>query len=212
MEDKPTVNILKAEVSKLISLFTSVKSISKEVVRGLWAELILIKRASNPSYLIRSWHVVPEDKFDFNDGSDKVEVKSTNGTKREHTFSLEQLNPNKGSRLLIASMFVSQTGVGKTIFDLVDEISSSISDVDVLFKLREETTQTIGSHIEEVSNMFFDENVSLDSLRFFDYASIPSINIANVPAEVSAIHFRVDLSDVSPVDSFDQDSVLFKSL
>ena len=48
-------------------------------------------------------------------------------------------------------MFVSQTGVGKTIFDLVDEISSSISDVDVLFKLREETTQTIGSHIEEVS-------------------------------------------------------------
>lgn len=212
LEDKPTVNILKAEVSKLISLFTSVKSISKEVVRGLWAELILIKRASNPSYLIRSWHVVPEDKFDFNDGSDKVEVKSTNGTKREHTFSLEQLNPNKRSRLLIASMFVSQTGVGKTIFDLVDEISSSISDVDVLFKLREETTQTIGSHIEEVSNMFFDENVSLDSLRFFDYASIPSINIANVPAEVSAIHFRSDLSDVSPVDSFDQDSVLFKSL
>ena len=109
-------------------------------------------------------------------------------------------------------MFVSQTGVGKTIFDLVDEISSSISDVDVLFKLREETTQTIGSHIEEVSNMFFDENVSLDSLRFFDYASIPSINIANVPAEVSAIHFRSDLSDVSPVDSFYQDSVLFKSL
>ena len=201
LEDKPTVNILKAEVSKLISLFTSVKSISKEVVRGLWAELILIKRASNPSYLIRSWHVVPEDKFDFNDGSDKVEVKSTNGTKREHTFSLEQLNPNKGSRLLIASMFVSQTGVGKTIFD-----------VDVLFKRREETTQTIGSHIEEVSNMFFDGIVSLDSLRFFDYASIPSINIANVPAEVSAIHFRVDLSDVSPVDSFDQDSVLFKSL
>ena len=172
----------------------------------------MIKRASNPSYLIRSWHVIPEDKFDFNDGSDKVEVQSTNGTKREHTFSLEQLNPNKGSRLLIASMFVSQTGVGKTIFDLVDEISSSISDVDVLFKLREETTQTIGSHIEEVSNMFFDENVSLDSLRFFDYASIPSINIANVPAEVSAIHFRSDLSDVSPVDSFDQDSVLFKSL
>lgn len=172
----------------------------------------MIKRASNPSYLIRSWHVVLEDKFDLNDGSDKVEVKSTNGTKREHTFSLEQLNPNKGLRLLIASMFVSQTGVGKTIFDLVNEISSSISDVDVLFKLREETTQTIGSHIEEVSNMFFDENVSLDSLRFFDYASIPSINIVNVPTEVSAIHFRSDLSDVSPVDSFDQDSVLFKSL
>lgn len=212
LEDKPTVNVLKAEFSKLLSLFTSVKSISKEVVRGLWAELILIKQSSTPSYLIRSWHVMPEDKFDFNDGIDKVEVKSTNGSKREHTFALEQLKPNKGSRLLIASMFVSQTGVGKTIFDIMDDISSNISDVDVLFKLREETTQTIGTHIEEVSNMFFDENVSLDSLQFFDYTSIPSINIENVPSEVTGVHFRSDLSDVSPVDSFDQDSVLFKSL
>ncbi len=212
LEDKPTVNVLKAEVSKLLSLFTSVKSISKEVVRGLWAELILIKQSSTPSYLIRSWHVMPEDKFDFNDGIDKVEVKSTNGSKREHTFALEQLKPNKGSRLLIASMFVSQTGVGKTIFDVVDDISSNISDVDVLFKLREETMQIIGTHIEEVSSMFFDENVSLDSLQFFDYTSIPSINIENVPPEVTGVHFRSDLSDVSPVDSFDQDSVLFKSL
>ncbi len=212
LEDKPTVNVLKAEVSKLLSLFTSVKSISKEVVRGLWAELILIKQSSTPSYLIRSWHVMPEDKFDFNDGIDKVEVKSTNGSKREHTFALEQLKPNKGSRLLIASMFVSQTGVGKTIFDIVDDISSNISDVDVLFKLREETMQIIGTHIEEVSSMFFDENVSLDSLQFFDYTSIPSINIENVPPEVTGVHFRSDLSDVSPVDSFDQDSVLFKSL
>ncbi len=212
LEDKPTVNVLKAEVSKLLSLFTSVKSISKEMVRGLWAELILIKQSSTPSYLIRSWHVMPEDKFDFNDGIDKVEVKSTNGSKREHTFALEQLKPNKGSRLLIASMFVSQTGVGKTIFDIVDDISSNISDVDVLFKLREETMQTIGTHIEEVSSMFFDENVSLDSLQFFDYTSIPSINIENVPPEVTGVHFRSDLSDVSPVDSFDQDSVLFKSL
>lgn len=212
LEDKPTVNVLKAEVSKLLSLFTSVKSISKEVVRGLWAELILIKQSSTPSYLIRSWHVMPEDKFDFNDGIDKVEVKSTNGSKREHTFALEQLKPNKGSRLLIASMFVSQTGVGKTIFDIVDDISFNISDVDILFKLREETMQIIGTHIEEVSSMFFDENVSLDSLQFFDYTSIPSINIENVPPEVTGVHFRSDLSDVSPVDSFDQDSVLFKSL
>lgn len=212
LEDKPTVNVLKAEISKLLSLFTSVKSISREVVRGLWAELILIKQSSTPSYLIRSWHVMPEDKFDFNDGIDKIEVKSTNGSKREHTFALEQLKPNKGSRLLIASMFVSQTGVGKTIFDIVDDISSNISDVDVLFKLREETTQTIGTHIEEVSSMFFDENVSLDSLQFFDYTSIPSINTENVPPEVTGVHFRSDLSDVSPVDSFDQDSVLFKSL
>ena len=212
LENKPTVAVLKAEVSKLLSIFTSVKSISKEIVRGLWAELIVIKLSSNPSYLIRSWHVVPEDKFDFNDGTDKVEVKSTNGSKREHTFAIEQLNPNPGSKLLIASLFVSQTGVGKNIFDIIDDITSRISDVDVLFKLREETTQTIGANVEEVAKMYFDENASVDSLQFFDYASIPAIRLADVPTGVSSVHFRSDLTEVSPIEHFDNDSVLFNSL
>lgn len=212
LDNKPSVGVLKAEVSKLLSIFTSVKSISKEVVRGLWAELIVIKLSSNPSYLIRSWHVVPEDKFDFNDGNDKIEVKSTNSSKREHTFAIEQLNPNPGSKLLIASMFVSQTGVGKNVFDIIDEISLRITDVDVLFKLREETTQTIGANVEEVAKMFFDESASTDSLQFFDFASIPAIRLADVPSGVSSVHFRSDLTEVLPIEHFDQDSTLFNSL
>lgn len=212
LENKPSIPVLKSEIAKLISIFTNVKSVSKEVIRGLWAELMVIKQSSNPSYLIRSWHVVPEDKFDFNDGTDKLEVKSTNGSKREHTFSIEQLHPSKGSKLLIASVFVSQTGIGKNIFNIVDEISSHINDVDVLFKLREEITQTIGTNIEEVSKMFFDENESLSSLQFFDYASIPTINLNNVPQEVSCVHFRSDLSNISPIYQFDKESLLFSSL
>lgn len=212
LEPRPTIPVLKSEVSKLLSIFTINKSVSKEVVRGLWAELLVIKHSSNPTYLIRSWHVVPEDKYDFNDGTDKIEVKSTNGTKREHTFAIEQLNPNLGSKLLIASMFVTQTGVGKTVFNIIDEISQHITDVDVLFKLREETTNTIGANIEEVAQMFFDENASIDSLRFFNYSSIPSIKLSDVPQDVSCVHFRSDLSNVSPVENFDQDSVLFNSL
>lgn len=127
-------------------------------------------------------------------------------------FAIEQLNPNPGSKLLIASMFVNQTGVGKSIFDIVDEISSSISDVDILFKLREEVTKTIGTSVEEVAKMYFDEVASLDSLNFYDYTSIPSIPISNVPEHVSGVHFRSDLSSITPIDSIDQDSVLFKSL
>lgn len=212
LEPIPSVSVLKSELSKLLSIFTINKSISKEIVRGLWAELIIIKQSSNPSYLIRAWHVTPEDKYDFNDGVDKIEVKSTNGTKREHTFAIEQLNPTSDSSLLIASMFVSQTGVGKSIFNILDDISSRISDIDVLFKLREEITRTIGANIEEVANLFFDEKLSLDSLSFFDYSSIPSIKLSDVPATVSCVHFRSDLSNVSPVESFDQDSVLYNSL
>lgn len=212
LEDKPSISVLKSEVSKLLSIFTSVKSISKEIVRGLWAELIVISQSSNPSYLIRSWHVVPEDKFDFNDGNDKIEVKSTNGSKREHTFAIEQLNPYPGSRLLIASMFVVQTGVGKSVFDLVDEISFNITDVDVLLKLREEVAQTIGSNIEEVAKMYFDVAASTESLNFYDYTNIPAISLSCVPDGVSGVHFRSDLSNIEPVEFIDQNSILFKSL
>ena len=109
-------------------------------------------------------------------------------------------------------MFVVQTGVGKTIFDLVDEISTSITDVDVLFKLREQVTQTIGSNIDEVAKMYFDEVASLDSLNFYDYSSIPSISLSSIPDYVSGVHFRSDLSNIAPVEFIDQDSVLFKSL
>ena len=98
------------------------------------------------------------------------------------------------------------------IFDIIDDITSRISDVDVLFKLREETTQTIGANVEEVAKMYFDENASVDSLQFFDYASIPAIRLADVPTGVSSVHFRSDLTEVSPIEHFDNDSVLFNSL
>ena len=212
LNSKPSVNVLKTEISKLISIFNKVKGISNEIVRGLWAELLIIKLSSNPSYLIRSWHVVPEDKFDFNDGTDKIEVKSTNGTIREHTFSLEQLNPNIGSKLIVASMFVTQTGIGKNIFDIVEDISRRVTDIDVLFKLREEVTQTIGTNIEEVSNMFFDEVASAESLQFYDYKDIPAIKSENIPDFVSAVHFRSDLSSISPIEVCGSQSILFNSL
>ena len=62
-----------------------------------------------------SWHTSPNDKFDFNDGKDKIEVKSTKTVRRVHKFSLEQLHPNINSNLIIASVFVIETGHGKTI-------------------------------------------------------------------------------------------------
>ena len=210
--EHPSIRVLKDEVSKLLNIFTSVKHISKEAVRGLWAELLLIKHSSNPSYLVRSWHVVPEDKFDFNDGTDKIEVKSTISSKREHTFAIEQLNPNPGSKLIIASMFVAQSGVGKNIFNIIDEISTRITYVDVLFKLREETTLTIGSNVDEAARMYFDENTSIDSLQFYDHTSIPAIKVCDVPADVSSVHFKSDLSNVSPIEVVNQESLLFKSL
>ena len=88
---------------------------TKKALQGLWAELLVIERSKSPAYLLQSWHVSPNDKFDFNDGIDKIEVKSTRNVRRIHTFSLEQLHPNVNANLLIASVFVIETGHGRTI-------------------------------------------------------------------------------------------------
>lgn len=62
-------------------------------IQGLWAELFVISIASNPEYLLKAWHSSLNDVYDFNDGIDKIEVKSTSKSHRIHKFSYDQLSP-----------------------------------------------------------------------------------------------------------------------
>lgn len=210
----PKVKTLKEEISKVIEIFTTPPKFSKEVVRGLWAELLVIERSTNPEYLVKAWHEEPEERYDFNDSVDKLEVKSTSGDQRTHIFSLEQLNPNNSSNLIIASVFVNQTGIGKTIFDLMNTISIRLKDMDCSLKMTEIVLKTIGSHIDECHNMHFDYTFAKDTLLFFDSKVIPSIDKNSIPPAVSAVHFRSDLTNVQSISEtgYDEDSMLFKCL
>ena len=209
---RPKIEQLKKEVSKIVSLFTAPVSISKDVIKGLWAELFLIESSNNPMYLIKSWHVSPDDKYDFNDGCDKIEVKATNNEERVHHFAIEQLHPNKDSQLLIASMIVVNSGLGKDVFDLVESISSKISDVDVLLKLNEVIMNTIANHIEEVKGMRFDYTLAKDYMKFFNYKDIPKIKISDVPLGVSSVHFASCLNGLPNVNPNGMSGKLFKSI
>lgn len=210
----PKVTVLKEEISKVIEIFTRQNVFSKEIVRGLWAELLVIERSKNPEYLIRAWHEEPEDRYDFNDSIDKIEVKSTSGDSRIHLFSLEQLNPNDSASLIIASVLVNATGIGKTIFDIIDMLSSRISDTECEIKLMEIVLKTIGPHVEECANMHFDYNFASDTLKFYDSKIIPAIRKEDVPSAVSAVHFRSDLTDVDSLEitGFNKNCLLFSSL
>lgn len=208
----PKVEQLKREVSKVVSLFTSMPQISKEAVKGLWAELFLIERSSNPLYLLKSWHVSTEDKYDFNDGVDKIEVKSTSNEERIHHFAIEQLHPNKESQLLIASLIVVNSGLGIGIFDLVNSISSRINDTDALLKLNEEVLQTIGCHIEKAKEIKYDYTYAKDNLKLFDYKVVPAIDLKDVPLGVSSVHFASCLKGLDDVKVSKLSGNLFNSL
>ena len=212
LPNKPTVEQLKKEVSKIISMFTGNVAISNEVVKGLWAELFIIERAKNVDYMIESWHISPEDKYDFNDGVDKIEVKATSNVERVHHFAIEQLNPNIGSQLLIASCIVINTGIGESVFDLVDMISPRVTNIDLVLKLKEIVMKTIGGHFNEVRNKKFDYTFAKDNLRWFDYKIIPSIKLSSIPNGVTDVHFASSLKNIDETDYKSYNSKLFKAL
>jgi hypothetical protein len=212
----PSESDLYREVKKVIDLFSSINKPPIKSIQGLWTELLVIEKSINPEYLIKSWHISPTDKFDFNDGKDKIEVKSTAKSKRIHRFSIEQLNNNPGSNLLIASAFVIETGTGKSIINLRDYIISQIRNIDIQLRLNEIIYKTIGSDYDKLGELFFDYQLAADSLCYYKASDVPHILVDAIPLQVSNVIFDSDLTNVQTVieQKYDyiQDSLLFNSL
>ena len=203
---------LKIEVEKLVSLFNKFSKLPTKTIQGLWAELLVIDRSSNPEYLIKSWHYSLTDKFDFNDGIDKIEVKSTAKSRRIHNFSLEQLNPNKNSKLIIASVFTIETGKGKTIFDLVKLIDDKVKNKELVFRINEVLLDTLGRDFEKTFDHYFDYQLAVDSLAYFDSEFVPKIEVSSIRQEITNIHFDCDLSKTKELKKISSNSLLHKSL
>lgn len=208
----PNNSSVREEILNIINLFASSKEVSKEIIVGLWAELFIIEQSNNPDYLLASWHVTPEDKYDFNDGESKIEVKATTGEKRAHAFSIDQLNPNPHSDLLIASIMVQQSGIGESVINLMERIYPRVNDLDLQFKLQNTVLQTIGTSWDEVSKMYFDYDFAHSTYRLYKSQDIPSIDKANVPSQVSSVKFISDLSGIEPVEKINLSNELHKAL
>ena len=208
----PSTMELGKEIATLVRLFTNLPTYSLETLQGLWAEMLVIEQSSNPDYLISSWHVSTMDKYDFNDGNDKIEVKSTLKNNRLHQFAIEQLNPNENSRLVIASVQMVKTGVGYSIFDLEKNITAKLNQNDSIIKLKEMILKTLGVKSENASTVYYDYSFAVESLKFYDYRDIPSISLKDVPANVSGVHFVSDLTSVSDVNRESMIGILHESL
>jgi len=211
----PTHNQLKVEIDKLVKLFSRFTRPPRKTIQGLWAELFIIEQAKDPEYLLKSWHASSQDRFDFNDAQDKIEVKSTSSAHRIHRFSLEQLTPNSTSNLLIASVFVVQTGHGKNILDLKKSIIEKVNNLELQFRLNDILSQTIGSDFGNMFDLYFDYQQAVDTLQFYDFNDIPSIDLTLLRSEISNVHFDCDLSRVPTIKDkvFDITySSLFKSI
>lgn len=199
ISEKPLLKDLKTEVDKLINLFNRFSKPALRTIQGLWAELLIIEQSKKPDYLIKSWHNSISDKFDFNDGFDKIEVKSTKKNRRIHSFSLGQLTPNPNSKLVIASILTTETGIGTSIFDLVEKIEKKIKYKDLIYQLNEMIATTVGEDFEKSFDIFYDYQFAVDSIRYYKGEDIPIIPEVHIPSNILNIKFDCDLTDINAV-------------
>ncbi len=199
----PSPTDVSIAIEALVELFRAMTLPPRKSLQGLWAELFLMARARRPVSLVRAWHVLPGDRYDFNAGPPRIEVKSASGRIRQHYFSLSQLLPVSGTEVLIASVLVERAGAGPSVIDLVGEIRAQLGATpDLLVHLDRVVGLTLGETLRYAAEEHFDRELAERSLAFFNPEAIPKVSPL-VPPEVTEVRFRVDLTRVPPTDTDD---------
>lgn len=198
----PTPAAVRRAISGLVDLFQALTLPAKKSIQGLWAELFVIRGASDPHALAVAWHKLPEERVDFVSGSQRLEVKSTANRSRIHHFSLVQLRPPQSTRLIVASIFVETIGNGLSLRALFDEIRSRFeSEPALLTRLDIIFYATLGSGWSDAMEECFDQELARESLQFFDSTNIPKIEDP-ISSAVSDIRFTSDMTGASPLATY----------
>jgi len=201
LNSKPTQEQVIETINRFVEIFRSLTDTPTNTVQGLWSELFLIDNSRQPITLLDYWHNTPEEKFDFNSGEEKIEVKSTSNFERIHYFSSTQLTPPAGSNVLIASIFVRQDNRGLSIQQLIDNIKNKIQDdTSLTEKLNNIVCRTLGSSLEQSIKIKFDYNIAKESLQYFNYRDICKIEEVHIPSEVSDVKYKSDLTSITPTN------------
>ena len=197
--DEPTQKVIDLTVRRLASIFQKMQKPPTKTVNGLFGELYLIYRSASPIESLAAWRSDDAARFDFVAENIRLDVKVTERRMRAHVFSYEQCNPPAGTVAIAASMFVERSPGGVSLLKLVDGIVSQVaSDANLIFKLHEVMAATLGSHLGEAMAIAYDTELADSSLCFYYLDNVPAVR-EPLPANVSAVHFRSDLSSLKPV-------------
>lgn len=213
LSNKPTQKEIFETFKNFVEIFRSLTETPTKTIQGLWAELILIEQSKNPETLINYWHNIPEEKFDFNADTEKIEVKSSSNLERIHFFSSEQLNPPADSQIIVVSIYTKQMANGLTILELIERINKRITQIEIKEKVFRIVSRTLGNTFQHSIDIKYDYNLALNSLRFYRHQDISKVERINIPIKVSNVKFKSDLTNtaVVPLSKFKK-TKLFASL
>jgi len=197
--DRPTRAQISVAVNRLAAIFQKIRQPPARPLNGLFGELYLLSRSGNAARALTAWRADENARFDFSYGDVRIDVKTAGGRSRVHTFSYEQCNPPSGTIAVVASLYAERTAGGSSLHSLIGQIESRVSNrADLVLKLHETVAATLGASLNDGLSRCFDLRLAESSLQFFSLKAVPAIRSA-LPAGVSDVHFRSDLSSVPPI-------------
>ncbi len=210
MIESHSANLTNEDLSKytedFIELFSKIKPVNFEKILGLWGELFLINYSSAPEILIEAWHNKNNEKFDFYDFGEIIEVKCTLRNDRIHRFDFHQLNSNENI-ITIASIRTRETIEGISILDLRKKIEQNINDASFIFKLRKKFYKTLGLIEEEkLSEYKFNYEFAERNINFYEAINVPKVS--EIPNYVSNIKFNSNLDQANKIEQINNNQNL----
>lgn len=192
----PEINNVEKEVKSLKDIFSNLnkKPLKDEI--GLWGELFVISIQENIELAVKAWHVSNTNRIDFNDGKHKLEIKTSISNERRHNFKLNQLRNHFKENVLIGSIMTEEIDNGISIKDLINTIENKLStNLSYLFNLK--LSDCLGDDFFSLDFKFFDCNFAYSNFLLFRAQDIPSIDIENIPNDVTEVQFMSKLDESS---------------
>jgi hypothetical protein len=196
---QPTRAAIAGTVNRLALIFQRLQNPPSRSVNGLFGELFLIRQSRHPVRVLGAWRIQDNSRFDFSAGDIRLDVKTTNGRIRVHSFSYEQCNPPPGTIAVAASLFTERIAGGVSLRELVLEVERlAESNTELVMKLHGIVAGTLGNALPESLSIRFDQRLAAASLQFYDLKAIPAIR-GDLPAGVGDVRFWSDLSSAAAI-------------
>ncbi len=198
-------NITKDELENLlntiIEIWRGITEPSKEKIIGLWGELFTIFNSNDIELAILSWHNKNNNKYDFYNNNEAVEIKSTTNNIRKHHFSQSQLNTKEET--FIISLLLQDDINGYTITDLKNKILEKINNENLILNFKKIFYKTIGLYNgSKIEKLKFNLNYTRSNIKIFYSKNIPILE--NIHDHISDIEFVLNLSLCTEIEDLNK--------
>ena len=200
---EPTPKEISEKTQMLIDLFKEMPNKLSSIV-GLWGELFLIASSKNITKCLEAWHQHAEDKYDFYDNNEALEVKCTTQTDRKHKFKHDQLVSNIKDHYVASIMISDDPNKGLSVVDLYEDIKKRCKLDNLNNKLKKIFFKIVGkTPYEELNEYRYRFDYSKKNLMYYKLKDISTL--VNEDDSVTDISYKVDLSRKKNVDELSKD-------